>query len=194
MELTAFCRFAALFAALMISPLVSADWGVAAGSTVSYVSIKNNAIAENNAFTGVTGSITDDGNIAIEIDLASVETRVDIRNQRMRELFFEVANHPVALITGQLSAPDMAQLDASAPLERSLPLTLSLHGSEAAIEAKLRAIAVGGELFVTTLEPILVSTGDYGLAAGVAALQEIAGLNAIASTIPVTVNLHFVRD
>ena len=194
MELTTFCRSTALVATLMLSPLASADWGVAAGSTVNYVSIKNNTIAENNAFTGVTGSIADDGNIAIQIDLASVETRVDIRNQRMRELFFDVGNHPIALITGQLSVPEMAQLDAGAPLERTLPLTLSLHGSEATIEAKLRAIAVGGELFVTTLEPILVSAGDYGLAAGVTALREIAGLNAIASTIPVSVNLHFVRD
>ena len=194
MERNTLCRSAALVAALMLSPLASADWGVAAGSTVNYVSIKNNTIAENNAFTGVTGSITDDGNIAIQIDLASVETRVDIRNQRMRELFFDVANHPAALITGQLSVPEMAQLDAGAPLERTLPLTLSLHGSEATIEAKLRAIAVGGELFVTTLEPILVSAGDYGLAAGVTALQEIAGLNVIASTIPVSVNLRLVRD
>ncbi len=194
MELTTFCRSTALVAALMLSPLASADWGVVSGSTVNYVSIKNNTIAENNVFTGVTGSITDDGNIAIQIDLASVETRVDIRNQRMRELFFDVANHPVALITAQLTVPEMAQLDAGAPLERSLPLTLSLHGSEATIEAKLRAIAVGSELFVTTLEPILVSVSDYGLAAGVTALREIAGLNAIASTVPVSVNLRLVRD
>lgn len=194
MELTTFCRSTALVAALMLSPLASADWGVVSGSTVNYVSIKNNTIAENNVFTGVTGSITDDGNIAIQIDLASVETRVDIRNQRMRELFFDVANHPFALITAQLTVPEMAQLDAGAPLERSLPLTLSLHGSEATIEAKLRAIAVGSELFVTTLEPILVSVSDYGLAAGVTALREIAGLNAIASTVPVSVNLRLVRD
>ena len=194
MKRTTFCHSTAIVAALLLSPLASADWGVVAGSTVNYVSIKNSTIAENNVFTGVTGSITDDGNIAIQIDLASVETRVDIRNQRMRELFFDVANHPVALITAQLTVPEMAQLDAGAPLERSLPLTLSLHGSEATIEAKLRAIAVGSELFVTTLEPILVSVSDYGLAAGVTALREIAGLNAIASTVPVSVNLRLVRD
>lgn len=193
MELTAFWRFAVLVVTLITSPLVSADWDVAAGSQVNYVSIKNNAIAESNAFTGVTGSMTDDGNIAIQIDLSSVETRVDIRNQRMREIFFQVADHPQALITGQLSVSDMAQLDTGAPLERSLPLTLSLHGSEGTVEAKLRAIAAGGELFVTTLEPVLISTADYGLDAGVAALQAIAGLNAIASTVPVTVNLRLVR-
>jgi len=194
MDVAAIWRSVVLAAALTTSPLVSADWGVGAGSQVNYVSIKNNSIAENNAFTRVSGSITEDGSIAISIDLASVETHVDIRNQRMRDIFFEVANHPKALVTGELSASDMAQLDAGVPLERRVSLTVSLHGSDASVEANLRAVAVGSELFVTTLEPILLAAADYGLGAGVAALQELAGLKAIASTIPVTVNLRLMRD
>lgn len=194
MDVAAIWRSVTLAVVLTTSPLVSADWGVGAGSQINYVSVKNNVIAENNTFTGIAGSITEGGSIAISIDLASVETHVDIRNQRMRDIFFEVADHPTALITGELSASDVAQLDAGVPLERSVPLTLSLHGSEASVEANLRALAVGGEMFVTTLEPILLSADDYGLGAGVVALQEIAGLKAIASTIPVTVNLRLVRD
>lgn len=179
---------------LAATQLVWADWGVIDGSTVNYVSLKNDNIAENNAFTRVTGSITDDGSVSIEIDLASVETKVDIRNQRMRDLFFHVAKHPKALITGQLAISDLAQIDAGAPLERTLPVTLSLHGSEADVDAHLRAIAVGDQLFVTTVEPILLYAGDFGLGEGVAALKNIAGLEAIASAIPVTVNLQFVKD
>ena len=55
---------------LAVTQLVWADCGVIDGSTVNYVSIKNDNIAENNAFTRVTGSITDDGSVSIEIDLA----------------------------------------------------------------------------------------------------------------------------
>jgi len=187
-------RVAVAGALLAGSINAQAEWGVADGSSVNYVSIKNNAIAENNRFTSVTGTIGDDGSVQIRIDLSSVETRVDIRNQRMRDMFFEVASHPHALISAQLEAADLAQIEAGAPLEKTLPLTLSLHGSEATLEANLRAVATGGQLYISTLEPILVSAADFGLDPGVEALREIAGLNAIVSTVPVTVDLKLVQD
>jgi len=178
----------------LLAVSAQADWGVAEDSRVSYVSIKNDIIAENNYFDRVTGSITNEGDVSIRIDLASVQTRVDIRNQRMRDLFFEVAKHPEALISAELSPRDMEILATGAPVERELPLSVSIHGARNDVTAKLRAIATGGHLYVTTLEPILISAADFGREPGVNALQEIAGLKSIARAIPVTVNLHLVRD
>lgn len=179
---------------LLVAVSAWADWGVAEDSRVSYVSIKNDIIAENNHFSRVTGAITDDGQVSIAIDLASVETRVDIRDQRMRDLFFEVAAHPQALITAELTPADLAKLEAGAPVERELRLSVSLHGSETEVVASLRAIASGGQLYISTLEPILISAADFGLEPGLATLQELAGLKSIARAVPVTVNLHLVRD
>ena len=184
----------ALMGALVLAGNVQADWGVADGSRVSYVSIKNDTIAENNYFDRVTGTISAEGDVSIRVDLASVQTRVDIRNQRMRHLFFEVAEHPEALISTQLSPGDMETLATGAPVERELPLRVSIHGSSSEVTAKLRAIATGGQLYVTTLEPILISASDFGLESGVTALREIAGLKSIARAIPVTVNLRLVGD
>jgi len=182
---------APLMAALATFSVEAAEWQALSTSSVSYVSIKNNVVAENNRFTSVTGKITAKGEAALSIDLSSVETQVDIRNQRMREIFFEVDQYPEARITGQLSPQDMAQIDSGAPLEIDLPLTLSLHGISAEVIAKLRAAKVGQRLWVTTREPVLISAGDFGLGAGVTALQELAGLSAIASTVPVTIDIRF---
>ena len=44
----------------------------------------------------------------------------------------------------------------------------------------------------TTAQPILLTAAEFGLEGGVAALQEIAGLNAISRVIPVTVALQLV--
>jgi len=41
-----------------------------------------------------------------------------------------------------------------------------------------------------TTQPILLNAAEFGLEGGVAALQEIAGLNAISRVIPVTVALQ----
>ena len=133
------------------------------------------------------------GQLAISIDLSSVETQVEIRNQRMRELFFEVARYPKATITAQFEAEELAQVDSGAPLQIVKPFTLSLHGVEAEVEAQVSIVAVGNRAWVSTVKPILISAGDFGLDGGVEALREIAGLQAISSAVPVSVDLRLQK-
>ena len=186
-------RFISCAALLLMTQATLADWRLTSASKVGYVSIKNNAIAEHNVFSGVTGSLSKKGQLKINIDLSTVETQVDIRNQRMRELFFEVTQYPQAVVTAELDVQELAQVDSGAPLEIVKPFTLSLHGVEATAEAHLRVVAVGGRAWVSTVRPILISAADFGLEGGVSALQKIAGLEAIAAVVPVSIDLKFVK-
>ena len=186
-------RFISCAALLLMTQATLADWRLTSASKVGYVSIKNNAIAEHNVFSGVTGSLSKKGQLKITIDLSTVETQVDIRNQRMRELFFEVTQYPQAVVTAELDVQELAQIDSGAPLEIVKPFTLSLHGVEATAEAHLRVVAVGGRAWVSTVRPILISAADFGLEGGVSALQKIAGLEAIAAVVPVSIDLKFVK-
>ena len=178
---------------LLITQATLADWRLTAASKVGYVSIKNNVIAEHNYFSGVTGSLNKKGQLKVSIDLSTVETQVDIRNQRMRDLFFEVMQYPEAVVTAQLDMQELAQVESGAPLELVKPFTLSLHGIESTGEAHLRIVSVGGRAWVSTVRPILISAADFGLEGGVAALRKIAGLEAIAAVVPVSVNLKLVE-
>ena len=186
-------RFISCAALLLMTQATLADWRLTSASKVGYVSIKNNAIAEHNVFSGVTGSLSKKGQLKINIDLSTVETQVDIRNQRMRELFFEVMQYPQAVVTAELDVQELAQIDSGAPLEIVKPFTLSLHGVEATAEAHLRVVAVGGRAWVSTVRPILISAADFGLEGGVSALQKIAGLEALAAVVPVSIDLKFVK-
>lgn len=178
---------------LLVTQATLADWRLTAASKVGYVSIKNNVIAEHNYFSGVTGSLNKKGQLKVSIDLSTVETQVDIRNQRMRDLFFEVMQYPEAVVTAQLDMQELAQVESGAPLELVKPFTLSLHGVESTAEAHLRIVSVGGRAWVSTVRPILISAADFGLEGGVAALRKIAGLEAIAGVVPVSVNLKLVK-
>ena len=178
---------------LLITKATLADWRLTAASKVGYVSIKNNVIAEHNYFSGVTGSLNKKGQLKVSIDLSTVETQVDIRNQRMRDLFFEVMQYPEAVVTAQLDMQELAQVESGAPLELVKPFSLSLHGIESTAEAHLRIVSVGGRAWVSTVRPILISAADFGLEGGVAALRKIAGLEAIAAVVPVSVNLKLVK-
>ena len=186
-------RLISCAALLLMAQATLADWRLTSASKVGYVSIKNNAIAEHNVFSGVTGSLSKKGQLKINIDLSTVETQVEIRNQRMRELFFEVTQYPQAVVTAELDVQELAQVDSGAPLEIVKPFTLSLHGVEVTAEAHLRVVAVGGRAWVSTVRPILISAADFGLEGGVSALQKIAGLEAIAAVVPVSIDLKFVK-
>lgn len=177
---------------LSMATAAQAAWQVSDSSTVGYLSLKNNAIAEYNYFSGVSGMLTEEGELNLSIALDTVETQVAIRNQRMRDLFFKVADYPEATISATLSPDDIASLGDGSVIDRTIPVTLQLHGQSAELSAMVRAQISDGHLYVTTLQPLLLSAADFGLEEGVATLQEIAGLQAIARVIPVTVDLHFV--
>ena len=175
---------------LMSSPAWS-SWEVAGGSVVQFISIKNNAVGELSQFESVVGSVTDEGQVDIRVALNGVETNVGIRNERMQELLFEVGLFPEAKITAQL-APDAVGATQSQTIETTL--AIDLHGQVVIRTATLQVAPNEQGLSIVTVEPILLTASEFGLESGVAALQRIAGLNAISRVIPVTVNLQLVRQ
>ena len=185
-----------LIALLLIinTPVAYGDWTVLAGSTVGFVSIKNNATGEVNTFDQLSGTLSDNGNIRIVIALSSVETGINIRNERLKTMLFKVASFPAAIIDAELSDSQVAALKAGGIQTESVSVNVSLHGKTVSKTANVLVSASGGHVRVTTTEPIIITAQEFGLEAGVAALQQIAGLNAISRSIPVTVDLRLSAD
>jgi polyisoprenoid-binding protein YceI len=189
-----FVQAATLLVTLVAAGSVQAGWDVTASSRVGFVSIKNNSIGENNVFEQVTGSISDAGHVALSIDLTSVETGVGIRNERLQRMLFEVGKFPTAMVQATLSASQLDALKAGDNVSETVKVTVSLHGMSV---DKLAPLSVGVSedgLRVTSTQPIVVTAKDFGLESGVAALQAIAGLNAISQSIPITVDLSLRKN
>ena len=189
-----FVQAATLLITLVASGSAQAGWDVTASSRVGFVSIKNNSIGENNVFEQVTGSISDAGHVALSIDLTSVETGVGIRNERLQRMLFEVGKFPTAMVQATLSASQLDALKAGDNVSETIKVTVSLHGMSV---DKLAPLSVGVSedgLRVTSTQPIVVAAKDFGLESGVAALQAIAGLNAISQSIPITVDLSLRKN
>ena len=184
-----FVQAVALFITLVVAGSAHAGWDVTASSRVGFVSIKNNSIGENNVFEHVTGSISDAGQVALSIDLTSVETGVGIRNERLQRMLFEVEKFPTATVQATLSASQLEALNAGGSVSETVKVTVSLHGMSVDKSAALSVGVSEGGLRVTSTQPIVVTAQDFGLESGVAALQAIAGLKAISRSIPITVDL-----
>ena len=71
--------------ALLLAPPLQASWSlVNEASLITFVSIKKNSVAEVGHFKQVAGTIGDDGKVEMKIDLASVDTGIEVRDQRKR--------------------------------------------------------------------------------------------------------------
>jgi polyisoprenoid-binding protein YceI len=162
-------------------------------STVNFVSIKNDTVAEIHSFTSLVGYIDADGKVQLGIDLDSVETLIPIRNERMRELLFDTAKFPAANISAQVDPVILAATADGGVVTADLPITLSLHGIEQTLTAPVVVVGEGdNRLRVLTSRPVMVNAVDFGLDSGITALREIAGLKAISVAVPVTLQLVFI--
>ena len=171
-----------------------AEWQVADNSSVQFVSIKNNTIGEVSHFDMISGTLGDQGAVEVRVALDSVETNIGIRNDRMKKMLFEVGLYPEAVITAQLSPETMAVLGSSSGAAVPVVLQIDLHGQVVSKDAVLTVSGTdAGGFSATTSQPILLNAAEFNLEDGVAALQSVAGLNAISRVIPVTVSLNFTK-
>ena len=177
----------------LFGPAAWAQWELDSDrSSINFVSVKNSSVGEVHSFGSLVGFIGDDGNVKVVIDLDSVDTLIEIRDERMRELLFESGKFPSAQVTAQVEPAVLDGLREGGTVNLDLPLELSLHGISKPLLAPVVAVADGaGGVRVYTASPVLLSADDFGLVAGVNALREIAGLKAISTSVPVTVNLVF---
>lgn len=170
------------------------DWLVNAdNSSVNFVSIKNSSVGEVHHFKALQGSLND-GQLLVNIDLTSVETGIDIRNTRMQEHLFETNKFTTATITANVSHIDYSHLKKGQSLKANISFTINLHGKKVILSTDVAITQHADDtLNVVTTKPIMLNAKDFGLEGGIAKLMELAGLKAIASSIPVTATLSLKK-
>ena len=175
--------------------LTGSAWTVdGEASELAYVTIKADEIAETNSFETISGGITAQGAATIEIDLASVSTGIDIRDERMREVFFVVADNPTATVTAQIDPAEFEALAVGDSAETTLDGTLSIKGIEAPFQTTVTVTRAGADRVIAVSDkPVIVEASRFELTDGLAQLQELAGLPSITPVVPVTFSLAFER-
>ena len=184
-----------VFLVLCIAPIMAqAGWDLdESNSSIEFISIKNNQISESHNFQKISGSITSEGLVNVTVDLDSVDTKIPIRDERMRNLFFETKLFPSATFSAQLSAADL-NFEDKTPRFMEVNGRLNLHGMQAELKSRVTVLNNNNTLRVITNHPILIAAEDFNLTAGVVKLQKIAGLNAISAVVPVILDLVFLES
>ncbi|WMC09423.1 YceI family protein [Oceanimonas pelagia] len=179
----------------LASTSVLADWQLNNElSRVSFVTVKKESVGEPNHFERITGRLSDAGRFELTIDLASVESGIPIRNERLEEYLFETGRFPKLVLSADLSG----QLDALESGEDKVIETdasLNLHGKEKTLPIAVLVSHKGnGDLVVSSWKPVIVQQEDFGFTAGIDKLQELAGLPSITRAVPVSFVLTLNRQ
>lgn len=184
-----------LLLALLALPFPAFAWDLDPDrSTVAVVSIKNGDIAEVHRFTDLTGAVAEDGRFLLAVRLGSIETGIDIRDERMRSMLFDSAAQPFATVTGRIALEPFQAMPVGSVQEIGAPLVLEANGHRVETIAALRITRLADRtVAVRTAEPLLLDAAAFGYTEGVDALRRIAGLDAISLAVPATVDLVFVE-
>ena len=160
-------------------------------STLSFVTVKADHVGEVHTFDQLSGDINDDGSVQITIELASVNTLIDIRNERMQNMLFETNLFPQATISGEIDLDAVAAMDAGVSQAISVDFDLAIHGELSSYTADVLVTRTESGVLASTVKPIIVMADTHGLVSGVEALREVAGLPSISRAVPVSFNVVF---
>jgi polyisoprenoid-binding protein YceI len=179
---------------LLYSCSVSATWTLEnANSSLNFISTKNNNLSELHSFDQFSGQLTSSGKLSVSVNLASVNTLIEIRNSRMQKMLFEVGNYATAELSAQLPVSIMAAT-VGKQSQFDMQGQLTLHGVSLPITMQISVAKLDADTYSAhTVKPIIISADQFGLKDGVEALREIAGLNNISLAVPVTFSVLFTR-
>lgn len=192
MKVTTLLSLSILFASSFASPALLADLSLNKdASQVNFVSIKNEHIAEIHSFDEFSGSLSTEGKLQININLMSVNTLIPIRNERMQKMLFDASNFAVATFIA-----DIDKSFASMPIGSSK--NVSING-DLTIKDKIVPVSFlvnitsleEGKVNATTIKPAIISASQFGLDDGINALQEIAMLQSISKSVPLSFSVTF---
>lgn len=177
-------------------PVVNQSYTLdAQSSSLFFVSSKKVHVIETHTFTDISGEISPVGAAQVRVNLDSVDTGIDIRNERMRNVLFETSVFSEATVSLDI---DMAMLDAipiGGVIQQSISPAASLYGVDMILQTQVSITRLSADtLLVQNLTPLLLNVEDFNLAAGVEALRELAGLDVISYSVPVNFTLIFNKQ
>ena len=147
-------------------------------SELRFLSVKKSNIAESSSFATLSGLITENGQAQVRVLLDSVDSKVDLRNVRMRFLFFETFRFPEAIITAELNPELLTDLHLTRRKEVELPYSFTLRGVTLERTTDVSVTLIDNDrVVVSSITPMAFTLEELDLEEGRMKLQEAANVD-----------------
>jgi OOP family OmpA-OmpF porin len=164
------------------------------GSTLRFQSTKKQTVVESHTFATFAGKIEPSGAVTIKVLLDSVNTNVDLRNVRMRFLFFETFTYPEATITAEIDPAVLSDLATKRRITIQQPISLDLHGVKKDYTADIVVTLISDDMVsVASAVPLSIPLANHNLTEGLTKLEEAAKVDVVPAP-TVTFDFLFTRD
>jgi len=169
------------------------NWQLSAtDSYLNFVTTKNANTIEVQKFDTLSGSLSNAGLATLVVNLASVNTANTLRDQRLRDLFFETGLFPTATATFNLDTSVLSAIAVGQSATVDLAGTLDLHGVTGLLSTRVLVQKLSStRVLVQSVAPVIVRSADYNLSAGVEALRAAVGITSVSGIAPVDFALVF---
>lgn len=183
-----------LTASAQSNPFAS-GWDLnAEASNIKFQSVKNQTKVESSSFATFSGGIEPDGSATIKVLLDSVDTKIDLRNVRMRFLFFETFKFGEATVSLKLTPDMIAGLESVRRKTLSLPFEFDLHGVTKTLTADVAVTLLTDDIVsVASATPLSIAVADFNLADNIKKLEDAAGGISIVPSATVSFDFLFNR-
>lgn len=162
----------------------------AENSKISFGSVKNHYNGESHSFAEISGSVSPSGEAVVAIALASVQTNVDKRNERLIKHVFTAG--PTAELSAQIDMDAMASLPVGGMTNMMVEGDLTLLGEPIPLDVSMFAVRVAEDKVVVMSDDLIFLAADEaGLDTGLDTLADLAGLDDITRAVPASLRLVF---
>lgn len=153
-------------------------------SSLTFQSIKekNGPKQETSSFASFNGQVDESGLATLRVQLDSVDTKVDLRNVRMRFLFFETFKFPEAVVTAKVTPALMSTLVQQRRMTVPIEFELDLHGIKNSLEVNsVLTLFADDQLSIASVSPVSIAAALFDLDEGINKLQDAAKVTIVPS-------------
>lgn len=183
-------------AALAVAPTSWAQWELKSeGGVLNFASVKvpkgaQAAVIELHHFKEMQGSISTTGELRLSLAASGLDTGIEVRDDRMRTTLLQAEKFPAVEFIAQLDLAKLSQLQPGQYQDLELKGKLMIAGKTDEISAAIRYVQLEQkQALVSNLDPIIIDLAQFSLLEKVEALRAVAGLELIATTVPVNFSL-----
>ena len=155
--------------------------------------MKAGDLAEAHRFRTLTGKVSINGTAEISIDLASVDTLIPIRDERMREHLFQTVRFPQAIVSLKFDPVEVESITEGASGTVQLVGELAMMSQRVPVRADALVVRLTPRrVLVVSRTPVVVNAASLSLVGGIEKLRELASLPSISKAVSISFALLFV--
>jgi len=188
-------RFLAILMSLLMSLPVLAAWQLDnQASRLSFISVKKTNVAEVHRFTRLKGNLSSKAQASIIIDLSSITTGIEVRDQRIQKFLFETNLFPQAKFESYIDQKALNNVGLGESNIIEISGKLNFHGITQEIITEIMLARVSEhKVIVSSMAPIIIQANKFNFVKGVDKLKELAHLPSISQAVPVSFVFTFVN-